>query len=211
MPRFIEEASKNPCLPLGKQLKFSKPELVNEVNRTSRSLNVTVPNVAQTWHFGMSGLRYDYVTMNVKLYEVFGEMKKPAATTQGPYRLVVRNNNGEMVADGYLVTKTEKSTTPHCSGSIVSAASIKCHVPRRYLLVRHCGHGLSGEKKAVDSFRRTSGQARDSREHLSNLFALLWHCCGLSGVPAHFVSFRTPDLPDDGSSAHSERSPRFGF
>ncbi len=200
LPRFIEEASKNPMFTFVEtNLKFSKPELVIEVNRDkARSLNVTVQNVAQTLQYGMSGQRYDYFTMNGKQYEVFGEMKKTSRNDPKDLTaLYVRNNNGELVQLDNLVTKTEKSTTPQLFRfNRYAAATITAMMAPKVSL----GEGIvamdSVAKKVLDdSFRRDlSGQARELTESTSSIyfaFALALVLVYLV-LAAQFESFRDP-------------------
>lgn len=200
LPKFIEEASKNPKFTfVDVNLKFSKPELVIEVNRDkARSLNVTVQNVAQTLQYGMSGQRYDYFTMNGKQYEVFGEMKKTSRNDPKDLTsLYVRSSLGDLVQLDNLVTKTEKSTTPQLYRfNRYAAATVSAMLAPKVSMSEAITAMDSVSKKVLDdTFRRDlSGQARELKESSGSIYFAF--CLALILVylvlAAQFESFRDP-------------------
>ncbi|HEU4365614.1 MAG TPA: efflux RND transporter permease subunit, partial [Candidatus Krumholzibacteria bacterium] len=78
LPRFQEEAQRHPAFSVvDVNLKFSKPELLVEIDRErARSLGVSVADVAQTLQLAFSGQRYGYFIRDGKQYQVIGQLRR---------------------------------------------------------------------------------------------------------------------------------------
>ena len=115
MPRFLEEASKNPTLQnTDVDLKFNKPELRIEVDRAKASeLGVSIADVSQTLQLAFSNLRYGFFTKTGKQYQVIGEVaRQDRAEPVDLTNLYVRNNRGESIQLDNLITVKESTTPP---------------------------------------------------------------------------------------------------
>jgi len=114
LPRFLEEASKNPVLQnVDADLKFNKPELRVNVDRIKASeLGVSVADVSQALQLALSNRRLGYFTMGGKQYQVMGQVERSdrddPSDLQGLY---VRSRSGAMVSLDNLVS-FEEATTP---------------------------------------------------------------------------------------------------
>ncbi len=115
VPKFLSEAQDDPTFAnVDVNLKFSKPEIVIEINRTkARQLGISALDIAQTLQLAYSGQRFGFFVMNGKQYQVIGQVlkedrKKPLDLTS----LYVRNNRGELIQLDNLITLKEKSSPP---------------------------------------------------------------------------------------------------
>lgn len=115
LPKFLEEANKNPVFQqVDVDLKFNKPELQVEINRTKAAeLGVSVEDIAQTLQLAYSNRRLGYFTRLGKQYQVIGQVDRnnrdqPADLKQ----LYVRNKAGQSISIDNLVTIVETVTTP---------------------------------------------------------------------------------------------------
>jgi multidrug efflux pump len=95
-------------------LKFNKPQLDLTIDRErTRSLGVSVRDIAQTLQLAFSGQRYSYFEMNGYQYQVIGQVDR--ANRDEPLdlkSLSVRNDQNQLVALDNLVTLTEESAPP---------------------------------------------------------------------------------------------------
>ncbi|HZF64331.1 MAG TPA: efflux RND transporter permease subunit [Chitinophagaceae bacterium] len=114
LPRFIEEASKNPALQgVDADLKFNKPELRINVDRLKASeLGVSVEDVSQTLQLALSNRRLGYFTKEGKQYQVMGQVARSDRDDPTDLKsLYVRNATGQMISLDNLVS-FEEATTP---------------------------------------------------------------------------------------------------
>lgn len=95
-------------------LKFNKPELQITINREkARSLGVSAQDIAQTLQFAMSGTRFGYYVMDGKQYQVIGQLERGFRNAPVDLKtLYVKNNRGEMIMLGNLVTIEESVNPP---------------------------------------------------------------------------------------------------
>lgn len=115
VPKFMEAAQDDPTFAnVDVNLKFNKPEIVVEINRTkARQLGVSALDIAQTLQLAYSGQRFGFFIMNGKQYQVIGQVfkenrNKPVDVAS----LYVRNNRGELIQLDNLITMKEKSSPP---------------------------------------------------------------------------------------------------
>lgn len=114
LPRFLEEAGKNPVLQgVDADLKFNKPELRINVDRIKASqLGVSVEDVSQTLQLALSNRRLGYFTKEGKQYQVMGQVARSDRDDPNDLKtLYVRNATGQMISLDNLVT-IEEATTP---------------------------------------------------------------------------------------------------
>ncbi|MBM4175579.1 MAG: efflux RND transporter permease subunit [Ignavibacteria bacterium] len=115
IPKFMDEALDDPTFAnVDVNLKFNKPEIVVDINRTkARELGVSAIDIAQTLQLAYSGQRFGYYVMSGKQYQVIGQVSrenrnKPIDLAS----LYVRNNRGGLIQLDNLVTLREKSSPP---------------------------------------------------------------------------------------------------
>lgn len=115
VPKFLDEARDDPTFAnVDTDLKFNKPEIVVEINRTkARELGVSAMDIAQTLQLAYSGQRFGFYVMNGKQYQVIGQVfrenrNKPIDVAS----LYVRNNRSELIQLDNLITMKEKSSPP---------------------------------------------------------------------------------------------------
>jgi multidrug efflux pump len=114
LPKFIEEANRNPALRgADADLKFNKPELRINVDRLKASeLGVSVEDISQTLQLALSNRRLGYFTKEGKQYQVMGQVARNDRDDPTDIKtLYVRNASGEMISLDNLVTFDE-ATTP---------------------------------------------------------------------------------------------------
>lgn len=114
LPRFLEEANKNPVLQgVDADLKFNRPELSITIDRMKASqLGVSVGDVSQTLQLALSNGRLGYFTMNGKQYQVIGQVSRTNRETPVDLRsLYVRTGSGQVISIDNIVT-LEESTSP---------------------------------------------------------------------------------------------------
>lgn len=115
VPKFLEAAQDNPTFAnVDVNLKFNKPEIVVEINRTkARQLGVSALDIAQTLQLAYSGQRFGFFIMNGKQYQVIGQVfKEDRNKPVDVASLYVRNNRGELIQLDNLITMKEKSSPP---------------------------------------------------------------------------------------------------
>ncbi|MHB8931409.1 MAG: efflux RND transporter permease subunit, partial [Melioribacteraceae bacterium] len=113
IPKFLDEARKDPTFAqVDVNLKFSKPELALEIDRSkARELGVAVVDIAQTLQLGLSGQRYGYFIMNGKQYQIIGQIAKEyRAKPLDLQSLYVKSSKGELIQlDNFITIKTQSS------------------------------------------------------------------------------------------------------
>ena len=115
LPRFMEEASKNPTFQgVDVNLKFNKPELNISIDRDrAAALGVSVNDIAQTLQFSYSGRRMSYFTMNGKQYQVIAQVDRENRDEPIDLKsLYVKNKSGELIQMDNVVKVVEESSPP---------------------------------------------------------------------------------------------------
>ncbi|MFA7627456.1 MAG: efflux RND transporter permease subunit, partial [Candidatus Kapaibacterium sp.] len=115
IPVFLEKASADPTFAMADvNLKFSKPEIVVEINRNkARDLGVSTQDIAQTLQAAFSGQRFDYFIMNGKQYQVIGQLlRENRLTPVDLTSLYVKNSRGELIQLDNLINISENSSPP---------------------------------------------------------------------------------------------------
>lgn len=115
IPKFLDEARKDPTFALvDVNLKFNKPELLVQINRTkARDLGVSTLDIALTLQLAYSGQRFGFFIMNGKQYQVIGQVLKQNRNKPVDLAsLYVRNNKGDLIQLDNLITLRERSTPP---------------------------------------------------------------------------------------------------
>ncbi len=115
LPKFLDEARKDPTfLVVDANLKFNKPEIIIEIDRTkAATMGISTFDIAQTLQLALSGMRYGYFILNGKQYQVIGQL--PSDKRRKPLdlkSLYIRSNSGELVQLENLVTLKNSSTPP---------------------------------------------------------------------------------------------------
>lgn len=114
LPRFIDEANRNPVLQgVDADLKFNKPELRINVDRLKAAqLGVSVQDVSQTLQLALSNRRLGYFTKEGKQYQVMGQVARNDRDDPTDLKsLYVRNTQGQIISLDNLVN-FEEATTP---------------------------------------------------------------------------------------------------
>ncbi len=200
VPKFLEAAQQDPTFAnIDVNLKFNKPEIVVEINRTkARELGVTAMDITQTLQLAYSGQRFGYFIMNGKQYQVIGQVlrenrNKPVDLAS----LYVRNNRGELIQLDNLITMRERSNPPQLYrfNRYVSATFSASLAPGKTI-----GDGIKAmdaiAKKVLDENFSTAleGASKDFVESSSSLlftFVLALILIYLT-LAAQFESFRDP-------------------
>ncbi len=117
LPKFLEEAAKNPTLnpsTVDVNLKFTKPELLLEIDREkAHALNISILDIAQTLQSAFSGERFGYVIMDGKQYQVIGQAERAGRNDPLDLKsLYVRNTTGELIQLDNVVKLSEKNSPP---------------------------------------------------------------------------------------------------
>ena len=180
-------------------LKFNKPEITVEINRTkARELGVSALDIAQTLQLAYSGQRFGFYVMNGKQYQVIGQVfkenrNKPVDLTS----IYVRNKQDQLIQLDNLVTLNERSSPPQLYrfNRYVSATFSASLVPGKTI-----GDGIDamdkiGKKVLDESFSTAlQGASKDFVESSSSLlftFLLALVLIYLT-LAAQFESFRDP-------------------
>jgi len=200
VPKFLDIAQDDPTFSnVDVNLKFNKPEIVVEINRTkARELGISVMDIAQTLQLAYSGQRFGFFIMNGKQYSVIGQVlkedrNKPVDLTS----LHLRNNRGEQIQLDNLVTLNERSSPPQLYrfNRYVSATVSASLAPGKTI-----GDGIAAmdkiAKKVLDESFSTAldGASKDYVESSSSLlftFVLALVLIYLI-LAAQFESFRDP-------------------
>ena len=200
VPKFLEQAQENPTFAnVDVNLKFNKPEIVVEINRTkARELGISAMDIAQTLQLAYSGQRFGFFIMNGKQYSVIGQVlkenrNKPVDLTS----LNLRNNRGESIQLDNLVTLKERSSPPQLYrfNRFVSATVSASLAPGKTI-----GDGIAVmdkiAKNVLDETFSTAldGASKDFVESSSSLFFTFMLALVLIYLilAAQFESFRDP-------------------
>jgi multidrug efflux pump len=115
IPKFLAEARQSPIFAVTDvNLKFNKPEIVVEIDRSkARDLGVSVSDVATTLQFSLSGQRFGYFIMNGKQYQVIGQYQRSDRNKPVDLKsMFVKNKNGDLIQLDNIVSLTERSSPP---------------------------------------------------------------------------------------------------
>ncbi|MGI8583511.1 MAG: efflux RND transporter permease subunit [Chitinophagaceae bacterium] len=200
LPKFLEEANKNPVFQgVDADLKFNKPELRINVDRLKASeLGVSVQDVSQTLQLALSNRRLGYFTKEGKQYQVMGQVDRGNRDDPNDLKgLYVRNSTGQMISLDNLVT-FEEATSPATIYHFnrYKAATISSGLAPGKAI----GDGIAAmegiAKKLLDPTFATalSGSSRDFKESSSNTSFALFLALGLIFLvlAAQFESFIDP-------------------
>ncbi|MFH1525934.1 MAG: efflux RND transporter permease subunit [Bacteroidota bacterium] len=200
IPPFLDAAQDDPTFAnVDVNLKFNKPEIVVEINRTkARELGVSAIDIAQTLQLAYSGQRFGFYVLNGKQYQVIGQVlkenrKKPIDLAS----LYVRNIRGELIQLDNLVKLNERSSPPQLFrfNRYVSATVSASLVPDKTI-----GDGIEAMDKIADDVldetfsTALEGSSKDFVESSSSLlftFLLALVLIYLT-LAAQFESFRDP-------------------
>ncbi|HYF02121.1 MAG TPA: efflux RND transporter permease subunit [Patescibacteria group bacterium] len=200
IPRFLEEARQHPDLQtVDVNLKFSKPEIELTIDRNrARDLGISVQDVAQTLQFALSGQRFGYFIREGKQYQVIGQVARENRNEPLDLRsLYVRNNRGELIQLGSVVTLDEMSSPPQLYryNRYVSATISAGLTEGKTISDGIAAMDAVAEQTLDETFTTAlDGEARDFTESSSSLlftfmFALILIFLVLA---AQFESFRDP-------------------
>ncbi len=115
VPVFLRRAQDDPRFQVvDVDLKFNKPELHVEIDREkARTSGVTVRDIAEALQLYFSGQRYGFFIFNGKQYQVIGQAERQYRDEPSDITSIqVRNDKGNLVELGNLITITEESTSP---------------------------------------------------------------------------------------------------
>lgn len=200
IPEFLDKARSNPTFSaVDVNLKFNKPELVVEINRSkAREMGVTVDDIAQTLQLAFSEQRYGFFIKDGKQYYVIGQVNKEDKSQPVDLRkLYVRNNTNQLIQLDQLVELTEASAPPQLFRfNRYVSATISASLTEG----RTIGDGINAmdqiAEQVLDETFSTSleGPSKDFMESASSLvfvfiLALIFIYLVLS---AQFESFRDP-------------------
>lgn len=200
IPNFLEETRKNETFAqVDVNLKFSKPELVLEIDRSkARELGVAVVDIAQTLQLALSGQRYGYFIMNGKQYQIIGQLTKEYRSKPIDLQtLYVKSRKGELLQlDNFISVKTQ-STPPQLYrfNRYVAATFSASLAPGKTI-----GDGIEEMDKIADKVldetfsTALTGTSKDFVESSSSLlFTFLLALTFLYLIlAAQFESFRDP-------------------
>ncbi|MFC2082301.1 efflux RND transporter permease subunit [Bacteroidota bacterium] len=200
IPPFLEAAQDDPTFALvDVNLKFNKPEIVVEINRTKASeLGVSALDIAQTLQLAYSGQRFGFYVMNGKQYQVIGQvLKENRNKPLDLASLYVRNKRGELIQLDNLVTLIERSSPPQLYrfNRYVSATFSASLAPGKTI-----GDGIEAMDRIADRVlddtfsTALEGASKDFVESSSSLiftFILALILIYLT-LAAQFESFRDP-------------------
>ncbi|OGU67886.1 MAG: acriflavin resistance protein [Stygiobacter sp. RIFOXYC12_FULL_38_8] len=200
IPTFMEEARKEETFAqVDVNLKFSKPELVLEIDRSkARELGVAVVDIAQTLQLALSGQRYGYFIMNGKQYQIIGQLTKEYRSKPIDLQtLYVKSRKGELLQlDNFISVKTQ-STPPQLYrfNRYVAATFSASLAPGKTI-----GDGIEAMDKIADKVldetfsTALTGTSKDFVESSSSLlFTFLLALTFLYLIlAAQFESFRDP-------------------
>lgn len=200
LPKFLEEANKNPIFQgVDVDLKFNKPEVNIEIDRIKASqLGVSVADVSETLQLALSNLQMGYFYRTGKQYSVIGQVARNDRDDPTDLKnIYVRNNRNEIISLDNLVTMREQTTPPtlYHFNRYKSATVSAGLAPGRTL-----GEGIEAmediSKRLLDDTFNTSlsGSSRDFAESSGNTtFALILALALIFLVlAAQFESFIDP-------------------
>ncbi len=200
VPKFLEEANKNPVFQsVDCNLKFNKPELNLVIDRDKiKNLGLSASDIGQTLQLALSGQRFNYFNMNGKQYQVIGQVTRENRDEPLDLKSIyVKNNRGDLIQLDNVVRLEEESNPPQLYhyNRYKSATVSASLAPGKTI-----GDGIDEmnkiSKKVLDeSFSSAlTGSSRDFAESSSNiLFAFLFALLLIYLIlAAQFESFVDP-------------------
>ncbi|MHC1737187.1 MAG: efflux RND transporter permease subunit [Ignavibacteriaceae bacterium] len=200
LPPFMEKVGANPNFQFfDVNLKFTKPEIVVEVNREkAKDLGISILDISRTLQLTYSGRRMGYFIMNGKQYEVIGQVQRvDRAAPLDLKSLYVKNSRGDMIQLDNIVTLKERSNPPQLYrfNRYVAATVSAGLVPGKTI-----GDGIEEMEKIADQVLDESfatsldGASKDFKESTSNLYFIFMLALVLIYLvlAAQFESFRSP-------------------
>ncbi|MFY7880288.1 MAG: efflux RND transporter permease subunit [Lacibacter sp.] len=115
LPRFLEEAQKNPVFAgVDADLKFNKPELRITIDRLKAGQSgISMRTIAETLQLALSNRRLGYFTREGKQYQVMGQVRRSSRDDPTDLKnLYVRNSANRLFSLDQFVTITETTTPP---------------------------------------------------------------------------------------------------
>src|SRR5690625_120717 len=200
IPGFLDEARRNPAFSfVDVDLKFNRPELRVDIDRSrSRSLGVSVSDIAETLQLAYSGSRYGYFDMDGRQYWVQVQLMNEKRSTPRDLRaLHVRGAGGDLIGLDNLVELQEASSPPELYRfNRLSSATFSASLAEGYSIadgiaaMRNIASDRLGEEFSTD----LKGTSREFEESVSNLYfifilAVIFIYLVLA---AQFESFRDP-------------------
>lgn len=200
LPRFLEEANKNPVFQgVDVDLKFNKPEVNIEVDRIKASqLGVSVSDVSQTLQLALSNLQMGYFYRSGKQYSVIGQVARSDRDDPTDLKnIYVRNNRNEIISLDNLVNMREATTPPTLYHfNRYKSATVSAGVAPGHTLGEGIQEMQNIAKKLLDDTFATSlsGPSRDYAESSGNTSFALFLALGLIFLvlSAQFESFIDP-------------------
>ncbi len=200
IPEFLKRASQNPVFQMADvNLKFNKPEIVVEVDRTrAKELGISISDITRTLQLLFSGGRYGYFILNGKQYQIIGQVSREDRLSPANLKSIyVRNNRGELIQLDNVVRLNESSNPPQLYrfNRYVAATISAGLAPGKTM-----GQGIEEMEKIADDLlddtysTALDGASKDFRESSSNLgfiFALSIVLIYLV-LAAQFESFKSP-------------------
>lgn len=200
LPAFMEKVGANPNFQFfDVNLKFTKPEIVVEVNREkAKDLGISILDISRTLQLTYSGRRMGYFIMNGKQYEVIGQVQRvDRAAPLDLKSLYVKNSRGDMIQLDNIVSLKERSNPPQLYrfNRYVAATVSAGLIPGKTI-----GEGIEEMEKIADQVLDESfatsldGASKDFQESTSNLYFIFMLALVLIYLvlAAQFESFRSP-------------------
>ena len=200
LPAFMEKVGANPNFQFfDVNLKFTKPEIVVEVNREkAKDLGISILDISRTLQLTYSGRRMGYFIMNGKQYEVIGQVQRvDRAAPLDLKSLYVKNSRGDMIQLDNIVSLKERSNPPQLYrfNRYVAATVSAGLIPGKTI-----GEGIEEMEKIADQVLDESfatsldGASKDFKESTSNLYFIFMLALVLIYLvlAAQFESFRSP-------------------
>lgn len=200
LPKFLEEANKNPVFQMVDcNLKFNKPELNLIIDRDKiKNLGLSAADIGQTLQLALSGQRFNYFNMSGKQYQVIGQVTRENRDEPLDLKSIyVKSISGELVQLDNVVKLEEQSNPPQLYhyNRYKSATVSASLAPGKTV-----GDGINEMNKIAknvldESFSTAlTGASRDFSESSSNiLFAFLFALLLIYLIlAAQFESFIDP-------------------
>ncbi|MFN2457594.1 MAG: efflux RND transporter permease subunit [Chitinophagaceae bacterium] len=174
IPRFLEEANKNPIFQgVDVDLKFNRPELRINVDRLKASeLGVSVEDISQTLQMALTNRRLGYFTKEGKQYQVIGQVERSDRDDPTDLKSIyVRNATGQMISLDNVVSMSEETSPSNIYhfNRFKSATISSGLAPGRTV-----GEGIKAMEEISDQLldetfsTALSGSSRDYSESSSN-------------------------------------------
>ncbi len=115
LPKFMEKVNEHPTFVMSEvDLKFNKPEVSVVIDREkSKSMGVSVADVAQTMQLAFAGQRFGYFNQNGRQYAVIGQFDRTDRNEPVDLKnMYVKNNVGQLIQLDNIVKMQEESSPP---------------------------------------------------------------------------------------------------